>query len=183
MTRILADLRHWMRDRRSTPWTRFSAPTGSGPASRTRSRPSSSRSWPPPVPAGNRPSRNTEAGSTASSSRQQCATTPRRSGKNSNASRSSSANPSGTTDLAATSDRETDSRPVPCGVLHHLLGNVEAVMRSDRWPRTPTSWWRSRSISLGGGVATEAEPLVRLRASRAFSPWCVPATCDQRFAA
>ena len=28
MTRILADLRHWMRDRRSTPWTRFSAPTG-----------------------------------------------------------------------------------------------------------------------------------------------------------
>jgi hypothetical protein len=28
MTRILADLRHWMRDRRSTPWTGFSAPTG-----------------------------------------------------------------------------------------------------------------------------------------------------------
>ena len=27
MTRILADLRHWMRDCRSTPWTRFSAPT------------------------------------------------------------------------------------------------------------------------------------------------------------
>ena len=27
MTRILADRRHWMRDRRSTPWTRFSAPT------------------------------------------------------------------------------------------------------------------------------------------------------------
>jgi membrane protein len=32
MTRILADRRHWMRDRRSTPWTRFSAPTGAGGA-------------------------------------------------------------------------------------------------------------------------------------------------------